>query len=236
MAKHAFVGYVIALFVFPTLAQDPMALSTSKDKESYAVGVDLARNLRRRGVSLETEALLRGMRDEFSSSKLLLTEDDLRETLNALQAEERRKMILARRGPTVVADENAHNGAVFLAQNRTNPGVVCLPSGLQYKILKAGNGRKPTATDTVECQFRGSLISGQQFAGSEPGQPATFKMVEVIPGWKEALQLMPVGSKWQLFIPPQLAFGDPGVGRSRLGAKIGPNTTLVYEVELLAIK
>jgi len=226
----------IGLLAASESAGEATALTTQNDTNSYAIGVDLARNLKRRGVQMEPEALLRGIRDVLSNEKLLMTDDDLRETLRALQTGERQNMILARRGIASVADDNAERGTAFLAQNKTNQEVVCLPSGLQYKVLKAGEGRKPTETDTIECRFRGTLIDGQQFAGSDPDKPVTFKMSEVIPGWKQALALMPEGSKWQLFIPPQLAYGEQGAGRSRLGAKIGPNATLIYELELLAVK
>lgn len=218
-------------------AQDSTPLKTQKEKESYAIGTDLARNLKRRGVQMEPEALLQGFRDVLSGQKLLMSEDDLRETLRALQSDERQKAILARQGKAVVADETGERGAAFLAQNKTNQDVVCLPSGLQYKILKAGNGQKPAAANTVECHFRGTLIDGREFAGNNPASgPATFKISELVPGLREGLQLMPMGSKWQLFIPPQLAYGEQGVGRTRLGPKIGPNATLIYELELVGIK
>jgi FKBP-type peptidyl-prolyl cis-trans isomerase FklB len=227
----------VALVTAHAGAQDAGVLPTQKGKDSYAIGVDLARNLKRRGVQLEADALIRGMKDALSGEALLLSEDDVRETLRILQAEERQKQILARRSTAVVADQNLEQGTAFLEQNKTKSGVITLPTGLQYKILQAGNGQKPTKTDTIECRFRGTLIDGQEFAGSNPsGEPATFKMSEVIPGWKDALQLMPIGSKWQLFIPPQLAYGEEGIGRARLGPKIGPNATLIYELELLAIK
>lgn len=230
-------GLALALLALPTDAQDNGALPTQKEKDSYAVGVDLARNLKRRGVELETEALLGGMRDVLTSQKLLMTDDALRETLSRVQLEARQRVILPQGTLDPVAEDNAAKGAAFLAQNKTNQDVVCLPSGLQYKILKAGEGQKPSATNTVECHFRGSLIDARQFAGTEAGgSPAMFKISDVIPGLREALQLMPVGSKWQVWIPPQLAYGEQGMGRSKLGAKIGPNATLIYELELLAIK
>jgi len=226
----------VGLWAAPGGAQQALVLKTQKDKDSYAIGADLARNLKRQGLQVESAALLQGMRDVLAGGKLLMTDEDLRETLRVLQAEQRRKQILARGGTAAVAEVNRGKGAAFLAQNKTNPGVVCLPSGLQYLILKTGNGRKPALTDTFECHFRGALIDGQEFAGSEPGKPVTFRMSEVIPGWKEALQLMPTGSKWRLFIPPQLAYGEQGAGRARLSPKIGPNATLIYDLELLAIK
>ncbi len=218
-------------------ADDAAVLTTKNEKDGYAIGADLARNLKRQGVQVELDPLLRGMRDVFSGNKLLMTDDAIRETIRAYQVELKKKLIQPGGGAAGVAPDDQEKGAAFLQQNKTNPGVICLPSGLQYKILKAGNGQKPSATDTIECHFRGTLIDGQQFAGSDAaGTPATFKISDVIPGWKEALQLMPVGSKWQLFIPPQLAYGDQGAGRSKRGPKIGPNTTLIYELELLAIK
>ncbi|HEY5912831.1 MAG TPA: FKBP-type peptidyl-prolyl cis-trans isomerase [Verrucomicrobiae bacterium] len=230
-------AFALGLLAVQTFAEEQTVLKTQKDKDSYAVGADLARNLKRRGVQMEPEALLQGMRDGLSGQKLLMTEDDLQETLRAVQNEARQKAIMTRQGKSVVADETGEKGAAFLAQNKTNQGVVCLPSGLQYKILKAGDGRKPTAADTIECNFRGTLIDGRDFAGNNPAVgPVTYKVSDVIAGWKEALQLMPVGSKWQLFIPPQLAYGEQGVGRTRIAPRIGPNTTLIYELELLAIK
>ncbi len=213
------------------------ATPSQRQTNGYVVGVDLARSLKRQGVPLEVESLLGGIRDVLSGQKLQMSEDNLRETLHTLQIAERQRRILAGDSSEAVALRNAEQGAAFLAQNKTNAGVVTLPSGLQYKVLKAGNGQRPTAADTIECRFRGTLIDGQQFAGTGPdGPPATFKLSELIAGWKDALQLMPAGSKWELFIPPQLAYGKQGAGRSKIGTKIGPNATLVYELELLAIK
>jgi len=169
------------------------------------------------------------LRDALSGAKLLMTEEDLRATLSAFQTEWKQKRAQALRLP---AEENRKAGEAFLAENRSKEGVVTLPSGLQYKVLKAGDGKKPTEADTVECRYRGTLLNGNEFDSTDrAGKPATFKLSGVIPGWKEALQLMPVGSKWQLFIPSQLAYGEQGSGRY-----IGPNATLVFEVELLAIK
>jgi UDP-GlcNAc:undecaprenyl-phosphate/decaprenyl-phosphate GlcNAc-1-phosphate transferase len=227
----------LGLLAAQAFAQEPTVLKTQKDKDSYAIGADLARNLKRRGVSMETEPLLRGMRDVLSGGQLLMAEDDLQETLRAIQNEARQKTIMARKGKAIVADETGEKGAAFLALNKTNQGVICLPSGLQYKVLKAGDGPKPTATDSIECRFRGTLIDGRDFAGTGPsGPPVTFKMSDVMPGWKEALLLMPVGSKWQLFIPPQLAFGQQGAGRTRIAPRIEPNATLIYDLELVGIK
>jgi FKBP-type peptidyl-prolyl cis-trans isomerase FklB len=128
-------------------------------------------------------------------------------------------------------EDNKKKGEVFLAENKTKEGVVVLPSGVQYKILKAGNGKKPIDSDVVQVYYRGTLLDGSEFDATEPGQPADLKASSLIAGWKEALRLMPAGSKWQIFVPSQLAYGERGVG-----SDIGPNETLVFEVELLAVK
>ena len=165
----------------------------------------------------------------FASGKTLLTEDEARTTLTQLQTEVRSKQ---QEKMKVAGEMNKKEGVEFLAANKTKEGVVILPSGLQYKILTAGTGPKPTASDTVVCNYRGTLISGAEFDSSyKRGQPASFPVNGVIKGWTEALQLMPVGSKWQLFVPAELGYGDRGAG-----ADIGPGATLIFEVELLSIQ
>ena len=201
---------------------------------SYAVGVDAARNLKRQGAELDMDALTKGLRDVFLGEKLLITDREYRElrlAVNVFQAELRQNRIRARMTSAENAENNRKDGEVFLAKNKMNEGVMTLPSGLQYKILKKGEGRKPTDADTVEVQYRGTLINGTEFDGSKPEQPATFEVNKVIPGWREALRLMPVGSKWQLFVPPRLGYGARGKGD-----QIGPNATLIFEIELLAVK
>ena len=216
---------------------EPAALKTQNDKDSYAIGADLARNLKRQGVQIEVEVLLRGMRDGLTDAKRLMTEDEIRETLRAYQTELRRKQFQARGGTGPIAEANLEKGAAFLAQNKTKEGVVTLPSGLQYKVLKAGNGRKPTATDTVECHHRGVFIDGTEYNSTyRIGMPATLKVNEGIAAWKEVLPLMPMGSTWQLFVPPHLAYGERGVVDAKGRPKIGPNTTMIFELELVGIK
>jgi FKBP-type peptidyl-prolyl cis-trans isomerase len=219
----------ILLLTAQVSAGEPPVLKTQKDKISYGIGVDMSRNFKKQGIEFDADTLMRGFKDESSGGKLLMSEEDIRATLNAYQNELMQKRAQAMRA---AEEENKKIGEAFLAENKTKEGVVILPSGLQYKILKAGDGRKPTETDTVECHYRGALINGTEFDSSyNTGKPATFKVTGVIAGWTEALKLMPVGSKWKLFIPPQLAYGARGAGRD-----IGPNATLIFELELLAIK
>ena len=206
------------------------ALTTDRDKESYALGMDIAKGLKAQSIDVDTALMLRGLKDSLSGGKTLLTEDEEKDALTKLQSEVRQKQEEERKE---LAEKNLKDGQAFLAANKTKEGVIVLPSGLQYKILTEGTGRKPTATDTVICQYRGTLIDGTEFDSSyKRGQPATFPLGRVIKGWTEALQLMPVGSKWQLVIPPDLAYGERGYP----GTPIGPNAALVFEIELLSIR
>ena len=202
-------------------AQEPAALKTPKDKLSYALGMDLGNSLRKQSLEVDPTVFAQGLKDALSGGKTLLTEAETRAAIASLQTEIRKNMVA----------QNKAQGSAFLSQNKSKEGVVTLPSGLQYKILKAGDGKKPALGDTVVCQYRGTLVDGTEFDSSyKRNQPATFPVKGVIKGWTEALQLMPVGSKWQLFIPPDLAYGGQGPG------SIGPESTLIFEVELLDIK
>jgi FKBP-type peptidyl-prolyl cis-trans isomerase FklB len=210
--------------------QSVTALTTTKQKASYAIGMNWGTGLHRQGIDVDSAALVQGMKDALAGGKTLLTEDEARAALMQLQKEmqEKQQAKAAQEG-----DANKKEGDAFLAANKTKEGVVTLPSGLQYKILKEGNGPKPTASDSVVCNYKGTLINGTEFDSSyKRGEPATFPVTGVIKGWTEALQLMPVGSKWQLFIPPDLAYGPRGTP----GGPIGPNATLIFEVELVSIK
>jgi FKBP-type peptidyl-prolyl cis-trans isomerase FklB len=228
MKRRWLAVLAVGLWIVPASAQDATVLKTQKDKVSYGIGVAMARNLKRQGMEVDEDGLIKGMKDELSGAKLLMSDSELRDTMMALQTEMRQKQEQALK---TASTENQKQGDAFLTENKTKQGVVTLPSGLQYKILKAGEGKKPTDADTVECQYRGTLVNGTEFDSSYPtGKPVSFKVSQVIVGWQEALKLMPVGSKWQLVIPPQLAYGDRGAGA------IGPNSTLIFEVELLSIK
>ena len=213
----------------------PFTLKTQKDKTSYAIGMNIgagvAAKLKQQPLDVDQAVLLRGFKDALAGSKTLLTEEEERTVLTQLSTEARKKQ---EEQMKVAADANKKVGDEFLAANKTKDGVVTLPSGLQYKILTEGTGPKPTPADTVTCNYRGTLINGTEFDSSyKRGQPASFPVTGVIKGWTEALQLMPVGSKWQLFVPPDLGYGDRGAD-PRSG--IGPGAALIFEVELLSIQ
>jgi len=219
-------------------AGEPQPPKTQKERVSYAIGVDTARVLRQQEIEVDLDTLVKGLRDGMSGDKLLMTDQDLLATRNATQRELVRKQAAKKQNrsqgqaPKKSGEENRKAGEAFLAENGKKEGVVTLPSGLQYRILKAGDGRKPSDSDIVECNYRGTLIDGTVFdRSSSRGKPATLSIAGVIPGWREALMLMSMGSKWQLFIPPQLAYGEKGTGGT-----IGPNETLVFEVELVAVR
>jgi FKBP-type peptidyl-prolyl cis-trans isomerase FklB len=207
----------------------PFTLKTQREKASYALGMNFGTGLRKQSIDVDPAILARGLRDSLSNGKTLLTEDESRAVLTQLQSEVRkRQQEMAQQ----LGDANKKQGMAFLEANKTKDGVVTLPSGLQYKVLQEGTGPKPAPTDTVVCNYRGTLLDSTEFDSSyKRGQPATFPVTGVIKGWTEALQLMPVGSKWQLFIPSELAYGERG-----FGGQIGPNATLIFEVEVLSIQ
>jgi FKBP-type peptidyl-prolyl cis-trans isomerase len=204
-------------------------LTTQKDKFSYALGMNLGSNLHKQSVPVDPNILLRGLKDALAGGKTALTEEQARAALMEVQNEMRKKQQAEMQA---AGEANKKEGDAFLAANKAKEGVVTLPSGLQYKILTQGTGPKPTATDSVVCNYRGTLINGTEFDSSyKRGEPATFPVSGVIKGWTEALQLMPVGSKWQLFVPSDLAYGERSPG-----PEIAPDSTLIFEVELLSIQ
>ena len=207
-----------------------MELKTQKDKVSYSIGLNIGSNMVRDSLDLDYDALVQGMKDAWlDTSKRLMKESEVQECLMNWQKEMQTKKMASQQG---VADKNRKDGEKFLEENKKEPGVVTLPSGLQYKIITTGKGPKPTATQTVVTNYSGTLIDGTEFDSSmKHGKPAEFPVNGVIKGWTEALQMMPVGSKWKLFIPPDLAYGDQGAGNV-----IPPGSTLIFEIELLDIK
>jgi len=213
-----------------TKSATPLTLKTQKEKASYALGMKIGSDLRRQGVNTAVDPALtvRGLKDALAGSKALMTEDEVKAALTQLQTELRGKLEAKAHEAGAASRKE---GEAFLAANKGKEGVVTLPSGMQYKILTAGTGPKPTASDTVTCNYRGTSINGKEFDSSyKRGQPTSFQVGGVIKGWTEALQLMPVGSKWQLFIPADMAYGDRGAG-----GDIGPGETLIFEVELISI-
>jgi FKBP-type peptidyl-prolyl cis-trans isomerase len=213
----------------PATKSQPLTLKTQKDKVSYAMGMNFGTGFRKQSIDIDPAILARGLRDALSNGKTLLTEDEARVILTQLQTDLRAKQ---QEAAQQAGDANKKQGLAFLEANKSKDGVVALPSGLQYKVLQEGTGPKPAATDQVVCNYRGTLLDGTEFDSSyKRGQPATFPVSGVIKGWTEALQLMPVGSKWQIFVPAELAYAERGAG-----PQIGPNATLVFEVELISIK
>jgi FKBP-type peptidyl-prolyl cis-trans isomerase FklB len=215
-----------------TVAKKPtvLTLKTQKDKASYSIGLNIGKSMHKDSLDIDPSILLRGLKDGLAGSKPLLTDDEARAAMVTLQSEMRKKQ---EEKMLVQGEANKKEGEAFLADNKTKDGVVTLPSGLQYKVLKEGTGPKPVATDTVVCNYKGTLLDNTEFDSSyKRGQPATFPVSGVIKGWTEALQLMPVGSKWQLFIPSELAYG----ARGGPGGGIGPNATLIFEVELMSVQ
>jgi FKBP-type peptidyl-prolyl cis-trans isomerase len=212
----------------PATAAAP--LTTQKQKNSYALGMSIGLGLKKQGVadSIDSALAVRGMREALAGGKTAMTEDEMKAALQLLRTQfQATQEAKAKEAGSASRKE----GDTFLAANKAKDGVKVLPDGLQYKVLTEGNGAKPSASDTVTVNYRGTLIDGKEFDSSyKRGQPATFPVSGVIKGWTEALQLMPVGSKWQLVIPADLAYGDRGAG-----ADIGPGATLIFEVELLSI-
>ena len=209
-------------------ATAPVTLKTDKDKQSYAMGMNLGLGLHRQGLTLDPALVARGMKDAMAGGKTVLTEDEARAALTKLRGDVQQKMEAKNKEES---SANRKEGEAFLASNKSKEGVQSLPDGLEYKIIKAGDGPKPAASDSVTCNYRGTLINGKEFDSSyKRGQAATFPLGGVIKGWTEALQMMPVGSKWELYIPADLAYGDHPPG-----GDIPPGSALIFEVELLSI-
>jgi len=207
----------ILFFVSQVSAEEKLVLKNQKEKVSYIIGMNIGSNFKRQLIDVDPGIVAKGIQEALSGAKPLLTEQEIQETMVAFQKE--------------LMEKYKKQGEDFLAENKKKEGVKTLPSGLQYKVIKAGTGKKPKADDTVTVNYRGTLIDGTEFDSSyRRGQPATFPVSGRIPGWTEALQLMGEGAKWQLFIPSNLAYGERG-----MGGIIGPNATLIFEVELVSI-
>jgi FKBP-type peptidyl-prolyl cis-trans isomerase FklB len=218
------------LFVAQASGQESPAHKYTTEEESYALGVDMARNYKRQGMEFDVEQVIKGFRDAAAEKKLSISETELRDIRSTIQNQIRKRDASSRGKP--VSELNRRRGAMFMDENKDKPGVISLPSGIQYIIIKEGKGSKPTAEDTVQCAYRGTKLDGTEFVCSNPGKPVEFKVKEpLVLGWGEVVKLMSVGSKWKVFCPPEHAYGIGGVGR-----QVGPNETLIFELELVAIK
>lgn len=227
------VFWAVALCAFLVTAQaygeDQAPLKDKKDKVSYALGLDVGSALKRQSIDVNTDIFMQGVKDALSGGKKLMTDEELRETMTAFTKEMAAKQAEATKK---IAAKNKEEGEAFLAENKKKDGVKTLPDGLQYKVITEGTGKTPKATDTVTVNYRGTFIDGKEFDSSfKRGQPATFAVNGVIKGWTEALQLMKEGSKWELYVPSALAYGEKGAG-----SVIGPDQVLIFEVELMSVK
>ena len=222
------------LIVATSLALAPFAfaadteLKDQKEKVSYSIGLDIGTTLKRQLIDVNASLLSKGIEDGLSGKKPLLTDEETKATMATFQKDMMEKQAAAKKA---TGEKNATEGTKFLAENKTKEGVKTTASGLQYKVLKEGTGPSPKATETVKVNYRGTTIDGTEFDSSfKRGEPASFPVNRVIKGWTEGLQLMKVGSKYQFFIPTDLAYGERGAG-----SDIGPDATLLFDVELLGI-
>ena len=206
----------------PSVAAEKKELKTKKDRLSYSAGYDMALKIKESGIDLDYDMVLQGARDVLKGRKALMTRKEVGETVNDYRAERKNEL----------AENNRKEGQAYLAENKKKEGVVTLPSGLQYKVLKAGEGKTPGPEDVVTVQYRGKLVNGSEFDSSYMrGQPATFALNQVIRGWTEGLQLVKEGGKVQLVIPSDLGYGERGTP----GGPIGPDAVLIFEIELLSV-
>lgn len=218
----------MGLAVSSTMAANVTTLKTDTDKLSYSIGSDLGKNFKRQGIDINAGAMAQGITDAMGNSKPLMTDEQMKTVLMNFQ-----KNVMEKRASEFnkKAEENKANGEKFLNENKSKTGVVVLPSGLQYKIIKNGSGARPGKEDTVTVEYTGRLVNGEVFdSSSKTGKPATFKLSQVIPGWTEALQLMPAGSTWEIYVPASLAYGD-----RNMGGPIGPNETLIFNIHLISV-
>jgi FKBP-type peptidyl-prolyl cis-trans isomerase FklB len=218
----------VGLYSAVCLGAERPVLNDAKAKESYSLGYQFGQSMKAQGMDLDLEIYSAGIRDALAGTTPQLGPEEIRTTVLDLQ----KRLAAARQKEfKELAEKNLVDGKTFLEQNKKKDGVVSLPSGLQYKILADGSGKMPNAADSVTVNYRGTLIDGKEFDSSyKRGQPVTFQVGKVIRGWTEALQLMKEGAKWRLVIPPQLAYGDRGT------STIPPNSTLIFEVELITVK
>jgi FKBP-type peptidyl-prolyl cis-trans isomerase len=207
---------------------EPLTIKTDKDKLSYSIGASIGKNLKSESAEIDLAVLIEGIKASLNGDKSLLTEKEIRQVMNDYQTQLRQRAQVKKQ---LAIGDNKKKGDTFLANYKAQAGVQALPNGVLYKVLHEGTGKKPLESDMVEVSYRGVLTNGIEFDATEPGKPAHLKVSSLIVGWKQALSAMPVGSKWQIAIPAELAYGERGVGND-----IGPNEVLVFDLELLAIK
>ena len=228
--KYVLITLLSIAFLFSVChAQEKLELKDQKDKESYSLGYQFGQNLKFQGLDINLDVYTSGIRDALGGKEPKMSQEEIRATISELQ-----KRVTAERQKELKEKgaKNLEESKKFLAENQKKEGIKTLPSGLQYKVLTEGSGKTPKETDNVTVNYKGTLIDGTEFDSSyKRGQPASFQVNGVIKGWAEALQLMKEGSNWQLFIPPELAYGERGAG-----PQIPPNSTLIFEVELLTVK
>jgi FKBP-type peptidyl-prolyl cis-trans isomerase FklB len=228
MRKLFLVSTLAAIVAMPVVAEELKTLQTDEQKVGYSFGMMLGKRMVSDTPELDINAFVQGIKDGFSGQSPLLTEAQINEVIQDFQVKQREVQMAKFEQ---IAEDNKVQGSAFLAENKGKDGVKTTASGLQYRIIKAGTGVKPSASDTVKVHYEGSLINGTVFDSSiKRGEPVSFPVGGVIKGWTEALQIMPEGSKWQLFIPSDLAYG-PGGNRN-----IGPNEVLLFDVELLEVQ
>lgn len=226
-AFPAVIGCIGLMASFSTLAE--AKLDSQKNKASYTIGVQMGMQLSQQKNDIDMNSVIEGFKDAFSGTKPQLSMEEMQQAMQTFQQKVRDEQMAKMKE---LGDRNAKEGAAFLEKNKEKEGVKTLKSGLQYKVLKTGDGASPKASDTVVTHYRGTLINGEVFDSSyKRGEPATFPVSGVIKGWTEALQKMKVGGKWKLFVPADLAYGERGAGKT-----IGPNAVLIFEIELLEIK
>lgn len=209
-------------------AADEPVLKTDKDRISYSIGASIGTNLRRESPNLDLNLLIQGLKASIAGQPTLLPDTVIRQVMADYSTKLRQQNLVNLQKATL---DNKKSGDAFLADFKAKPGVQATPNGLLFKVIKPGTGNKPTEADSVEVVYRGALTNGKTFDATEPGRPATLKVASLIAGWKQALAMMPTGAKWQVVVPPELAYGERGIGND-----IGPNEVLVFDMELIAIK
>jgi FKBP-type peptidyl-prolyl cis-trans isomerase FklB len=207
---------------------DTRTLKTEKEKLSYSIGASIGKNLKNESAEIDMAVMIEGIKASLGSDPVLLTEKEIRQIMGDYQTQLRQRAQVKKQ---LALTDNKKKGDAFLADYKIQKGVQALPNGVLYKVLREGLGKKPLESDMVEVNYRGALTNGVEFDATEAGKPANLKVSSLIVGWKQALSVMPVGSKWQIVIPPALGYGERGVGND-----IGPNEVLVFDLELLAIK